>query len=1099
MIVAVVAGGIAPQAAFAATPTGYAVTSGWLTTGTNATAAQIGGTTYLGPVTATGTNQTVAADPAWLIDGTAVPRRQFTTAAVTASTTACLNGSPVDTVRVCNGTASKITTINFPRAVVNPIIALGARGALATVPTTGTTTKTYCATSWTDHTVTAISGSAQFSRSQVTPVAIAAGQRYNAATTEVYFDPTVMEAAANECLVPATGTGTVSYIQIMGVVESVQFETRWRSMVTRNNTPVQTTRTSATPPGWQFQALFTQADLAVTKTATAQVPATGELEWRLGVTNKGTGPSHGFQVDDVVPLGVTGVSVVSSPVPCTIGTETIAGVARQVVHCASEPPDCIVVPDASTPGWADTLCDNDGVLVPPVLAAGGSFGPIVIRGFAGPTTGTISNTATVSGNDMDPVRTDNTATAATQVVAAAPAISLSAAVAPPGPAVLAVGTSLSYTFRITNTGNIPLTSAVVVESGWDGDGTAPVITCPSTAIAAGATADCTATHLLTQAEIDRGSVALTGTALGASAAGDVTSTAATATTLITRSSGLGMTASASVTQMTAVGQTVTYTYVVTNTGLVTLSGVGVTESAFTGTGTAPVVSCAPTVVAPGASSTCTSSYVSVVGDTPLTEITIDVAAHGVAPTGVATPTGPQAIVRVAMQIPAMTFTKIADVASGSTIERGQSLTYTVTATNAGGAVLSPVTITDDLSGVLTGATFNGDLVALLDGLPTSGASASASGVSWTGSLDPGSVVTLTYSVTATTASATLRNDASAAATAPGGVQLAPPAVSTTHSVRAALASFTLSAGASVAQITAVGQPITYTYVVTNTGNVTLSSVGAVESAFTGTGIAPTVSCAPLIVVPTATSTCTSSYTVVAGDTHLTQLSLNVAADGTAPAGVTAPAAASSVVLVEMRIPALAFTKTSNIASGSTIDRGQIVRYTLTARNVGGTVLSPVTIVDDLRAVLTGAKFNGDATVSVDGVAAGAVAMTASRLSWTGSLAAGSVAAITYSVTPDTEGATLRNEASATATAAGSVQLSPPAASTTHTVRAADPAVPPTLPLEPPEAGGLAGTGVDWRQSMLFGELGLILGLLGGALVVVSKRREMTHRAFTRER
>jgi Prealbumin-like fold domain len=59
-----------------------------------------------------------------------------------------------------------------------------------------------------------------------------------------------------------------------------------------------------------------------------------------------------------------------------------------------------------------------------------------------------------------------------------------------------------------------------------------------------------------------------------------------------------------------VGQTVNYNYLVTNTGNVTISSVDVTETAFNGTGTAPIpVAGGSTTIAPGQTVTFTASYV----------------------------------------------------------------------------------------------------------------------------------------------------------------------------------------------------------------------------------------------------------------------------------------------------------------------------------------------------------------------------------------------------------------------------------------------------------------------------------------------------------
>jgi uncharacterized repeat protein (TIGR01451 family) len=57
------------------------------------------------------------------------------------------------------------------------------------------------------------------------------------------------------------------------------------------------------------------------------------------------------------------------------------------------------------------------------------------------------------------------------------------------------------------------------------------------------------------------------------------------------------------------GQTVNYSYLVENTGNVTISGVSVVETAFNGSGTAPSpVPGGPTTLAPGQTVLFTASY-----------------------------------------------------------------------------------------------------------------------------------------------------------------------------------------------------------------------------------------------------------------------------------------------------------------------------------------------------------------------------------------------------------------------------------------------------------------------------------------------------------
>lgn len=920
----------------AAVPTGYVTVSGWSTSGTNATATTIGGTTAWGSVGTTGTNQTVGMDAAWTVDGVQVPRRQFTAASVTASTTNCLNGAPVDTLRECNGATSKITTITFPHAVVNPIIGIASRGAVSTFPTGNP--KTYCSTSWTDHTVTAVSGSSAFARSQVVPVTIPTGQRYNAATTEVSFDPSVMSQTANECVAPASGTGTVAYIQITGVVESVQFQTRWRSMVTRNSAPVQSTRTSATPPGWQFQPYVMQpADLAVTKSAPATAVGGSEVEWRLNVTNKGPGASHGFEIEDVVPLGMTNVSIAGSPIPCTIGTETIGGASRQVIRCSVTPPTCIVWTDGTTFPAADLYCDPADTTGAVALASGASLGPVVVRGNAPTAAGTLANTARLWVVDHDPVTADNTATASTTIAAAAPGLTITGSATPAGPAALTAGTPLQYSFALTNTGNVALTSPIVVDDTWSGSGGVPNITCPAGPIAPAATLTCTASYTLTQADVDRGEVTLTASALAESVGGDVEAGPATAATEVVRTAALTLAHTATPATVTTAGQTVSYSSLVTNTGNVTLTGLAVTEDAFTGSGMPPSISCPVTELAPTASTTCTSSYTVTDADISRTELSSTATARTTAPAGVGTAESASSTALVALRIAALTLSKTSDPPDGTLLEEGQTLTYTLTATNTGGAALDPVTVVDDLTDVLDGATLDGGASALIDGATAGTLSTTATALTWVGPPAVGRVVSPTITcpagevpvgglLTCTGPYALTQADidsgsaeVSVQATAQSAAGEATSAIVPLTTILVQDAALTLAHTATPASITAVGQTVSFSYLVSNTGNVTLTDLMIAETAFSGSGAPPTISCPSPELAPGETTTCTASYVVAAGDASSSVLSSTATARATAPVDVPVATSNASLALVDLRIPGPAPTEppaTGGQASGS---------------------------------------------------------------------------------------------------------------------------------------------------------------------------------------
>jgi uncharacterized repeat protein (TIGR01451 family) len=250
------------------------------------------------------------------------------------------------------------------------------------------------------------------------------------------------------------------------------------------------------------------------------------------------------------------------------------------------------------------------------------------------TLGSVNNTATATGTTPDNVPVTTTPSSTTTPVAtAAPGISIVKSVVPAGFSDYVVGQTINYSFLVTNTGNVPLNTVTVNEVAFTGSAAMSAVQCPAGAatLAVAAQITCTASYVATQADVDAGALTNTATASGTPPGGTlVTSQPSSVQVTTTTSPAISLTKSVSPTWIMLAGQSVTYSFVITNTGNVTLRNVAVAETAFSGTGTPPVISCpaAAASLAPAQSVTCTAGYVATQADVDAREITNTAVATG---------------------------------------------------------------------------------------------------------------------------------------------------------------------------------------------------------------------------------------------------------------------------------------------------------------------------------------------------------------------------------------------------------------------------------------------------------------------------------------
>ncbi|MDY0947154.1 hypothetical protein SOM11_14250 [Frigoribacterium sp. CFBP9039] len=546
---------------------------------------------------------------------------------------------------------------------------------------------------------------------------------------------------------------------------------------------------------------------------------------------------------------------------------------------------------------------------------------------SGALTNTATATGTTPGGDLVPTTPESSVNIP---VASAPALTVEKT--SDTTEITAAGQTLTYTFVVTNTGNVTATDVSPVEGDFSGTGTiSPVTPTAADSLAPGDSATFTATYVVTQADVDSGALSNTATATGTTPGGDPFPTPpdSTVTVPVTSGPALAVEKTADTTEITAAGQTVTYSFVVTNNGNITVTDVSPVEADFSGTGTlSPLTPTAAASLAPGESATFTATYVVTQADVDSGNLTNTATATGTTPGGDPVPTPPGSTVEIpTTPAPSITVQKTADTTEIT--EAGQTVTYSFVVTNTGNVTVSDVSpVEADFSGA-------GDLGPIT---PATAAS-----------LAPGGSATFTATYVVTQAdidSGNLTNTATATGTTPGGDPVPTPPSSTIEIPTTPTPALTLVKSVSPAGATTAGESVTYSFLVTNTGNVSVDDVTVTETQFTGTGtlsaIDPTTA-GPL--APGQTITFTSTYVLTQADIDAGVVSNSATASGTpvtpdSPDITTPP---STAVVITEPTPALQVVKTADVTEIT--EAGQTVTYSFVVSNTGNVTATDVAPVE----------------------------------------------------------------------------------------------------------------------------------------------------------
>jgi uncharacterized repeat protein (TIGR01451 family) len=251
-----------------------------------------------------------------------------------------------------------------------------------------------------------------------------------------------------------------------------------------------------------------------------------------------------------------------------------------------------------------------------------------------------------------------------------------------------VGETITYTFTITNTGNVTLTNVVINDPLT---GSVDLAVTPST-LAPTQTGTATATYAITQADIDAGQVLNTATATGEDPGGDTVEDTDDETIQGPKQEpAITVVKTADPQTYSAVGDIITYTFSVTNTGNVTLTNVVINDP-LTGSVDLAV---SPSTLGPNQTGTATATYTITQADLDASQVLNTATATGEDPNDNPVEDTDDEDVDAYLD-PEINLVKTADPQSYS--NPGETITYTFTVTNTGNLTLTDVVINDLLTG-----------------------------------------------------------------------------------------------------------------------------------------------------------------------------------------------------------------------------------------------------------------------------------------------------------------------------------------------------------------------------------------------------------------
>jgi uncharacterized repeat protein (TIGR01451 family) len=542
-------------------------------------------------------------------------------------------------------------------------------------------------------------------------------------------------------------------------------------------------------------------------------------------------------------------------------------------------------------------------------------------------TGSVTNSATVTSDegatDVSGTTIDNN----TSTITTIPAVALVKTATLSGSGIL--GDVITYTFRVTNTGTSTLNNIVVTDPMA---GLSSLTGSPILSLAVGASSDITATYTITQSDIDTGSVTNSALVTAQDPDGnDITDVSGTTidnnTSTITTIPAVALVKTAIVSGTGTLGDVITYTFRVTNTGTSTLNNIVVTDpmvglSSLTGS---PILS-----LAVGASSDITATYTITQSDIDTGSVTNSALVTAQDPDGndITDVSGTEidndtSTITTITQTQQIALVKTAIVSGTGAL--GDVITYIFTVENTGNTTLTNVVVTDPMLGlVITGS----PILSLAVGV--------SSVITGTYTIIQSDIDTGNVTNTATATSDEGATDISGTANDNDDSTI----TTITQTPAIALVKTAIVSGTGI-----LGDVITYTFAVTNTGNTTLTNILVTDPMV---GLAISGSPISSLAVGASSSVIIGTYTITQSD--IDTGSVTNSATATSDEGATDVSGTeidndTSTITTITKTPAIALVKTAIVSGTGTL--GDVITYIFRVENTGNTTLTNIVVTDPM--------------------------------------------------------------------------------------------------------------------------------------------------------